>query len=1203
MKRFLSVLLSVLIVFTCLSSTICVTAADYDFVTVQKDFGEVGFSCGYAEIGKEMAVTVNGRDGEKLLYKWYIDGSLINNISDRYTPVESDMGSMIEVEVFDCDGNPVGRKSMYVSLLPVVYIETADRQDIVVKKQYIDAEIHIQGNAEFNDSDFLYDGATQIRGRGNSTWRADKKPYRLKLDSKADLFGMGKNKHWALLSNPYDSSLMRNAVSYGLAEDMGLDFQDNIWVDVVLNGKVVGNYQLCEHIRVDETRVDIPNWEDVAEDAAKAIYKKHQDTLTKDDRDAMIDIMVEDMSWTTSDRVTYNDVTYSVSEYFDYPDINGGYLTEIVSQFDEYTFATDRNLCVAVDTPETLSDDMLSYLSSYYQAFEDALFSDDFCTEYDGKTMRYTDFIDVESFVKGFLVNEIFENFDFGRTSTWIYKDVDGKLVYGPVWDMDYNASNYCQWTAAGVTWLKRFLCDPVFMKELRETYFEYRYTDIQDMLRDGGDIDQAVEKITASAMHNDSLWKNEPTFFENVENMKYHLQQKIFWLDKVLGDPEAARTSVSGAKYDSAEVSFDEITSIAITKKPAKTLYDAGEAIDLTGLELTVTYADGTQQVVDPDLVYTYARDSVGRKFYSYDKVTDDIGDTTYLGLCYRNKKTLMKIKVNPRTNYVEVDELIGNLPDKIDGNRFVVEMFEAQIAYNALSDDAKAKVENIDKLNALMTAFEESANNTEKSVLACIVDGLFKTNARSTIITVSKGSPRKIIYETPADGATATYGNETAAYVSQKIVGNFALTTINHLIAENETYTYDIKASYVPAVESEKFSISVADLRYEAKNINSLFYNKQLNCGEELVVKFNKDKEIRSVRLLENGKNLNAKLKLSADGSSLVKNFDKPGKHTITVEYLYSSSWIEYGSFDIYVREKLSEENMIFNFTCPAEAYSKTIEIKATTTKGYEDLSLVCGESAIPMTFTDNGDYKLWTATVDITDGNIYTLYADGNKTQFKVDCKFLESLSVDGTKLIKVLADTPTVEIPEYITEIADDAFDGYEGKIICYPESAAEKFAEENGLDYEAFRFEVSITEANLLPGEAVQVEVTASPYMPEDFVLNSSVDESVAVYNDGTLTAVAPGYTRLELSSKGGLFNETVYVRVGGGLTPADINGDDKINSLDALMILQHVVEKIKLTEAESVVADVDGNGKINSADALAILQIVTEKKSVWDFIK
>ncbi len=52
----------------------------------------------------------------------------------------------------------------------------------------------------------------------------------------------------------------------------------------------------------------------------------------------------------------------------------------------------------------------------------------------------------------------------------------------------------------------------------------------------------------------------------------------------------------------------------------------------------------------------------------------------------------------------------------------------------------------------------------------------------------------------------------------------------------------------------------------------------------------------------------------------------------------------------------------------------------------------------------------------------------------------------------------------------------------------------------------------------------------------------------------------------------------------------DINADKKINSSDALMVLQHSVQIIKLTSAQISVADMNSDNKINSLDALIILQ-------------
>lgn len=1114
MKRFLAVLLSVVLAFMSLGTIITAASDDYDFVTIEKDFGEVCFDRDYAEIGKEISVLVNGREGEKFLYKWYIDGVQLENHDETYTPVDFDLGGMLEVEVLDLDGILVGKKSMLISLLPVIYIETENRSPVVSKEKYIDAQLAVQGNSEFDSDDYLYDGKTEIRGRGNSTWQADKKPYRLKLDEKADLFGMGKSKHWVLISNPFDTSLLRNEISYGLSGDMGLEFQKSVWVDVVFNGKVVGNYQLCEHIRVDDTRVDITNWEDLAEDAAKAIYKKHSDTLTKDDRDELIDIMTEDMSWTTSDEVVFNSITYTVSDYMDYPSINGGYLTEIVRKAEEYTFATSRGMYVCIDTPEALSEDMLNYVQGYYQGFEDALFSEDFCTEYNGKTVRYTDFIDLESFVKGLLINEIFENFDFGRTSTWISQDIGGKLVYGPVWDMDLSSSSPYIWTASKVNWLKRFLCDPIFVKELRETYFEYRYTAINDLIKDNGDIDQAIRKIESSAIHNDEIWNHDSTFYENAADLKYVLQQKISWFDKTLATPESTLKSISGAAFNADEIRFDEVDSLEITSLPEKLTYNAGDKLDLTGLSLTATYLDGSQEGVQPDLVYTYVKDALGIQNYSYGKVTEEIGET-YAVIHYKNSSAEFPINVNPRKNYAEVEALIDNLPATIDGNRFVKELFEAQIAYDALSESAKAEVSNYDNLVSLMADFEARAEATDCSVLACFADGLFKTDVRRPLVTVSKDVPKKILYLSPSDGTSSTYPTDHVAFMSQKTVGKFSVTTINHLISNNEDFSYQVKALYKDNRASEVFPITVGQLRDEAKVINAIDYNKRLANGSELTVSVDKDSVVSHVRLIENGKNINAIFKATANGNKLAKKFTEPGKHTITVEYRVGSSWIEYGSFDIFVHKKLT----------------------------------------------------------------------------------------LDGTKILHNPYGNGTIEIPEYITEIADGAFDGFSGKFICYPGSAAEAYAKANAIDYKTFSFSVNVSELNMKPRETHQIEVTASPYMPEDFVFDAEYDSNVVSVQNSTLSALAPGYTRVKLSSSGGLFEETVLVYVGGGITKADIDGNGDINSLDALIILQSCVEKITLNTEEKAAADVDGNSTVNSIDALIALQIVTERKNIWEYIR
>ncbi|MBR6255277.1 MAG: CotH kinase family protein, partial [Clostridiales bacterium] len=153
----------------------------------------------------------------------------------------------------------------YESNLPVIYINTENGQGITNKTTYIPATMEIR-NSEDPTKD--YSGTIQIKDRGNSSWIWPKKPYKIKLDSKADLLGMGSNKHWVLLANYLDESLLRNTMAFRLAEQMGVPAMQTTWVDVILNGEYAGNYQLCEQIRVGKERVDIFDWEDEAKEVA-----------------------------------------------------------------------------------------------------------------------------------------------------------------------------------------------------------------------------------------------------------------------------------------------------------------------------------------------------------------------------------------------------------------------------------------------------------------------------------------------------------------------------------------------------------------------------------------------------------------------------------------------------------------------------------------------------------------------------------------------------------------------------------------------------------------------------------------------------------------------------------------------------------------------------------------------------------------------
>ena len=139
----------------------------------------VSFVDQYASVGKPLAPTMTG--AQNATYKWYV-GGVQKGTEETYTPTESDLNKWIEVQV--TSGNETLSAKLYFSKLPVVYIDTEGGQAITSKENYIDADLRVQGNDQFNSSNVLYNGKTEIRGRGNSTWAQPKKPYRLKLDKK-----------------------------------------------------------------------------------------------------------------------------------------------------------------------------------------------------------------------------------------------------------------------------------------------------------------------------------------------------------------------------------------------------------------------------------------------------------------------------------------------------------------------------------------------------------------------------------------------------------------------------------------------------------------------------------------------------------------------------------------------------------------------------------------------------------------------------------------------------------------------------------------------------------------------------------------------------------------------------------------------------------------------------------------------------------
>ena len=167
--------------------------------------------------------------------------------------------------------------------LPVVVIEIEETQEHTIEDMnaskdhsvecYGTMQIIVPDGFRYCDLDVVPESIgpvdlDYIRGRGNSTWGLAKKPYKIKLANKADIFGLGKNKHWVLLANANDTSAFKNRLTGWLGDAVGLEFTPRgVPVDVVMIAKRdgvevsrqnLGNYMLAEHVRIDKNRLEIP---------------------------------------------------------------------------------------------------------------------------------------------------------------------------------------------------------------------------------------------------------------------------------------------------------------------------------------------------------------------------------------------------------------------------------------------------------------------------------------------------------------------------------------------------------------------------------------------------------------------------------------------------------------------------------------------------------------------------------------------------------------------------------------------------------------------------------------------------------------------------------------------------------------------------------------------------------------------------------
>ena len=337
-----------------------------------------------------------------------------------------------------------------------------DAEDTLHLSYYIDASISVK-SGDYFFADFT-DKNAKVRIRGNSTAIGAKKPLNIKFSKSVELFGLGKAKKWCLLANMYDKSLMRNKLALDFARSVGLSNSSNAkYVNLFINNEYMGNYLLCESVGVGKSRVDIDQ---------------------------------------------------SANEFLLEFEPFENYKNELFVKTDIY------GLTFGLDDTDFITEEQISYLTSFLNSFEYAL-------KIKNSTFdEFSKYIDVESFVNFYIVNELFKNVDFSLSSTRFYIK-SGKLYAGPAWDFDLSAGNcsadyyptYNNYATGNPSsdglWCREFWFADLMENDMFSTLVANRYSELQPLIVNLTDdnslgtnkIDELINRNLSSFRNNYERW------------------------------------------------------------------------------------------------------------------------------------------------------------------------------------------------------------------------------------------------------------------------------------------------------------------------------------------------------------------------------------------------------------------------------------------------------------------------------------------------------------------------------------------------------------------------------------------------------------------------------------------------------------------------------------------------------------------------
>ena len=389
----------------------------------------------------------------------------------------------------------------------------------------VGATITLKDNGTDKDTKHLaeFTDKVDIKVRGNSTANPTngKKAYRLKFPKKHkhDLLGLGYEKrNWALLANVFDHSMIRNALSYHLEKEVGLDFCPGYkFVDLVINGNYRGTYQICDHVETGTNRVDVD----------------------------------EDAGW--------------MVEFQGRGDM-----------LDQPLCFNQDGLQMNIKNPEpadeTNAEEVATFIAPFQKWFTKTWSPQWKATDAYGANSGWRSVNDEESLMKFWIVTELTGDYD-GWMTVKAYKEADeAKLHYGPVWDKDLAYGNYGGEQSAKlvsnngngsslVTFLNESLLkDPIFTKKLKAKLDQLLsnglYEKMCAKIDDLAAIVAQTEELSNTKFPRSSKvgeeTNNYETYAETITPLKDYLKTRFETVQSLLNKLcEAANAKIEKVTYE----------------------------------------------------------------------------------------------------------------------------------------------------------------------------------------------------------------------------------------------------------------------------------------------------------------------------------------------------------------------------------------------------------------------------------------------------------------------------------------------------------------------------------------------------------------------------------------------------------------------------------------------------------------------------